>query len=280
MYLFFCRSTTAEGHFTVDSDLQWKHGGCGSPWPTSRLLPCGSTLQEVVALPVLVLCTEQPDKCIHHLQEEQPVCTLVQENAGPSSLPPCCLRWAGQGQHSHKEADPDARKPGSLTGRAVSDPSEHPIVRMLGRKKNCMQCQSSGHRTPKGRGIESVYGCTTCRVHLCKGHCFAHFHLKLLQWSVLWAVICSLCMCDRLHKVPLWSMTVCYLALKGGHFWLWILFVLLFFSENQKQLMDIQDKCIWIQGKINSMLKHLFAICYWFLKLNTWIIWQYMDHLT
>ena len=70
---------------------------------------------------------------------------------------------------------------GSLTGRAVSNPTEHPIVRMLGRKKNCMQCQSSGRRTPKGRGTESVYGCTTCKVHLCKGHCFAHFHFELLQ---------------------------------------------------------------------------------------------------
>ena len=69
----------------------------------------------------------------------------------------------------------------SLTGRAVSDPTEHPKVRMLGRKKNCMQCQRSGRRTPKGRGVESIYGCTICKVHLCKGHCSAQFHLELLQ---------------------------------------------------------------------------------------------------
>lgn len=69
----------------------------------------------------------------------------------------------------------------SLVGRAVSDPTQHPIVRLPGRKKNCIQCQKSGRKTTKGHGVETVFGCTMCKVHLCKGHCFAQFHIQLLQ---------------------------------------------------------------------------------------------------
>ena len=216
MYLFFCRSTTAEGHSTVDSDLQWEQGGGVDLHDQHRAYylvgwPCKKwwcylfwffVQSSLISAFIIFEKSNQPAPRSKKMQDPPHFHLAVFDGLVKGNI---VMKRQTQMQES-------------LTGRAISDPTEHPIVRMLGRNKNCMQCQSSGRRTPKGRGIESVYGCTTCKVHLCKGRSFAHFHLELLQWSpVHWAVICSLCMCDRLHKVPLWSTTVCYLALKGGH---------------------------------------------------------------
>ena len=51
-------------------------------------------------------------------------------------------------------------------------------------------------------------------------------------------------------------------------------FMLLFFSEKNQNLLDIQEHCIRKQGKIRSELKLLFGVYYWFLKLYTGIIWH------
>ena len=50
--------------------------------------------------------------------------------------------------------------------------------------------------------------------------------------------------------------------------------MLLFFSEKNQNLLDIQEHCIRKLGKIRSELKLLFGVYYWFLKLYTGIIWH------
>ena len=50
--------------------------------------------------------------------------------------------------------------------------------------------------------------------------------------------------------------------------------MLLFLSEKNQNLLDIQEYCIRKLGKIWSELKPLFGVYYWFLKLYTGIIWH------
>lgn len=73
------------------------------------------------------------------------------------------------------------QQPDAYLGRAISDPTEHQVMKMSGRAKNCVLCQKEGRRTEKGRGVQSTFGCTLCHVNLCKGQCFARFHAQLLQ---------------------------------------------------------------------------------------------------
>lgn len=68
----------------------------------------------------------------------------------------------------------------AVAARAVTDPSNHPIIRMPGRKKNCIYCQNQKVRTSSGRGVQTVWGCPTCKINLCKGLCFAQFHHQVL----------------------------------------------------------------------------------------------------
>ena len=49
-------------------------------------------------------------------------------------------------------------------------------VRLQGRKKACFQCRQDKKRTPSGRAVETVYGCSKCQIHLCEGTCYAKFH--------------------------------------------------------------------------------------------------------
>ena len=60
------------------------------------------------------------------------------------------------------------------------------------------------------------------------------------------------------------------------HFWLWErkIFRLLFFSEKNQSLLDIQEHCIRKLRKIRSELKLSFGVYYWFWKLYTGIIWH------
>ena len=51
-------------------------------------------------------------------------------------------------------------------------------------------------------------------------------------------------------------------------------FMCLFFSEKNLNLLDIQEHCIRKLGEIQSELKLLFGVYYWFLKLYTGIIWH------
>lgn len=69
----------------------------------------------------------------------------------------------------------------SFIGMAISDPAQHQLTRLHGRKKNCSLCMTEKRRAPCGRGVETVYGCSLCKVHLCKNTCFARFHAQLLQ---------------------------------------------------------------------------------------------------
>ena len=54
----------------------------------------------------------------------------------------------------------------------------------------------------------------------------------------------------------------------------WDFFLMIFFSEKNQNLLDIQEAYIHKLGKIWSELKLLFGVYYWFLKLYTGIIWQ------
>lgn len=63
----------------------------------------------------------------------------------------------------------------SVHGR-VTPSGEHKLVRLPGRKKCCFQCSKMKKKTESGRGVETVYGCLQCGIHICKGHCFTDYH--------------------------------------------------------------------------------------------------------
>lgn len=69
----------------------------------------------------------------------------------------------------------------SQAGVTTSQPLSHTIERFPGSKKNCSVCEKAKKRTDKGYGVKTVWGCLVCKVHLCKGHCFAQFHQQLAQ---------------------------------------------------------------------------------------------------
>ena len=58
------------------------------------------------------------------------------------------------------------------------------------------------------------------------------------------------------------------------NFYLGFFLMLLFLSEKNQNLLDIQEHCIRKLGKIWSELKPLSGVYYWFLKLYTGIIWH------
>ena len=64
-------------------------------------------------------------------------------------------------------------------GVTDSNPLTHKDIRMPGRKRDCVMCGEKHMKTVKGYGVQTVYGCIICNVHLCKGMCFAEFHHKL-----------------------------------------------------------------------------------------------------
>ena len=59
-------------------------------------------------------------------------------------------------------------KPGSLL--------QHEGVTFASSKRACAWCQKKNLRTPKGRIHETVYGCSTCDIHLHHGSCFQKYH--------------------------------------------------------------------------------------------------------
>ena len=53
----------------------------------------------------------------------------------------------------------------------------HDLVLFEGRKKACQACISANRRTPSKRCVETSYGCSLCRVSLCKsGPCSREHH--------------------------------------------------------------------------------------------------------
>ncbi|KAK7105748.1 piggyBac transposable element-derived protein 4-like [Littorina saxatilis] len=88
------------------------------------------------------------------------------------------LRALCKGNVSRKRAAAQAI---AQAGVIDSSPLTHKIVRLPGRKKNCKMCEKKKVRTPRGHGVETVFGCVICDLHLCKGECFAEFHQHLAQ---------------------------------------------------------------------------------------------------
>ena len=61
---------------------------------------------------------------------------------------------------------------------AAKSPKPEPrkCDRLPGRHRACHQCSKEMRKTPAGRTPETVYGCATCNIRLCKGQCFSKFH--------------------------------------------------------------------------------------------------------
>ena len=86
------------------------------------------------------------------------------------------LRSLCQGNAVRKH---DSRQAVSQAGVCAVEPVSHTTQRMPGRKKNCYWCEKLRIRTDKNYTPQTVSGCMTCSVHLCKGLCFQKFHLEL-----------------------------------------------------------------------------------------------------
>ena len=55
----------------------------------------------------------------------------------------------------------------------------HPLVKFAGRKRICRLCSRHRRRTHRGGPVESSFGCTTCKVYLCReGECFREYHAR------------------------------------------------------------------------------------------------------
>ena len=53
----------------------------------------------------------------------------------------------------------------------------HPLVRFVGRKRMCNLCSREKRRTSHGSYVETSFGCSRCKVYLCKsGVCFRRYH--------------------------------------------------------------------------------------------------------
>ena len=59
---------------------------------------------------------------------------------------------------------------------APGNAAKHFCVKITGRKMGCVQCKKVGHKTAKGRAIESSFECIQCGVALCKVDCFNRYH--------------------------------------------------------------------------------------------------------
>ena len=53
----------------------------------------------------------------------------------------------------------------------------HSLAQFAGRKRSCRWCAQTRRRTVKGRMVETSFGCSTCKVYLCRlGGCFVAYH--------------------------------------------------------------------------------------------------------
>ena len=53
---------------------------------------------------------------------------------------------------------------------------KHFIVKIKGRKRECVQCKKDGTKTQRGYHVESTFECLQCSVALCKVDCFNTYH--------------------------------------------------------------------------------------------------------
>lgn len=129
----------------------------------------------------------------------------------------------------------------SLTGQAMSDPTE-----CWGARRTACSAREVVVEHQRAVVLSRYMAAPSARCTCVKGHCFAQFHLELLQWSAgYWAVICVLYI--------IWETSQSAL--------LWHDCTLL---NIQKEVFLILDFLCALQSK----LKLLFCICYWFLKLR------------
>ncbi|XP_038070703.1 piggyBac transposable element-derived protein 5-like [Patiria miniata] len=69
---------------------------------------------------------------------------------------------------------PDRSSPAHESTDADTD--EHCLVKFPGRGRNCRQCCADRRRTRSGRRRDTQFGCSACRVNLCRSGCFVRFH--------------------------------------------------------------------------------------------------------
>ncbi|BFZ19914.1 hypothetical protein BsWGS_22953 [Bradybaena similaris] len=70
---------------------------------------------------------------------------------------------------SRKKATPPQRKSQVVAPENIHN---HKLVRFEGRAKACVACLKAKRRTPKGRCIDSSFGCDACQLNYCKDTCF------------------------------------------------------------------------------------------------------------
>ena len=55
----------------------------------------------------------------------------------------------------------------------------HPLVKWVGRGRVCHVCSRAQRKTARGRYVETSFGCSTCKVYLCRsGVCFRAYHAR------------------------------------------------------------------------------------------------------
>ena len=84
------------------------------------------------------------------------------------------------GGFSGRKRYPGQKRKSSSTNNAIglSNLPGHVEVKFSGRKRVCMQCAKSGHKTPSGRTPETTFGCGRCGVNLCRNSCFLQYHTE------------------------------------------------------------------------------------------------------
>ncbi|KAK3796571.1 hypothetical protein RRG08_057822 [Elysia crispata] len=79
-------------------------------------------------------------------------------------------------QRTGKRNSTTAEVPSVASYAPTCIPDSHKLTKLPGRHRVCYQCSQDKRKTGSGRTPETIFGCTTCNVRLCKGHCFANFH--------------------------------------------------------------------------------------------------------
>ena len=59
----------------------------------------------------------------------------------------------------------------------------HLLVKIEGRKRQCVRCSMQGIKTPKGYPVETSFICKFCKLPLCKKLCFGLYHEQALNIS-------------------------------------------------------------------------------------------------
>ena len=67
----------------------------------------------------------------------------------------------------------------SLPAVEAQNVRDHFSIKIVGRKKECVQCKRAGRKTPKGYAKETRDKCAQCDVPLCKLVCFAEYHYNI-----------------------------------------------------------------------------------------------------